>query len=169
MSFSAEPKADQRVEQWTRITVAGVGYLRLPLRTRWLDATDDLVVSLKESLSLARPGDTVGVSEKVAILLTGRTVDIEHMQPGRLCPPAWRTCAWAFGPGEDGVRRPHRRLKADYSRGDWGCADSAVGHAWNLLSNRWADSPRCRRRAPHCVRACAFSTFGQQGCSAHLC
>jgi len=84
MSFSAEPKADQRVEQWTRITVAGVGYLRLPLRTRWLDATDDLVVSLKESLSLARPGDTVGVSEKVAILLTGRTVDIEHMQPGRV-------------------------------------------------------------------------------------
>jgi hypothetical protein len=84
MSFSAEPKADQRVEQWTRITVAGVGYLRLPLHTRWLDATDDLVVSLKESLSLARPGDTVGVSEKVAILLTGRTVDIEHMQPGRV-------------------------------------------------------------------------------------
>jgi hypothetical protein len=84
MSFSAEPKIDQRVEGWTRVTVAGVGYLRLPLRTRWLDQTDDLMVALKESLSLARPGDTVGVSEKVAILLTGRTVDIEHMQPGRV-------------------------------------------------------------------------------------
>jgi hypothetical protein len=84
MSFSAEPKTDQRVEGWTQVTVAGVGYLRLPLRTRWLDQTDDLMVALKESLSLARPGDTVGVSEKVAILLTGRTVDIEHMQPGRV-------------------------------------------------------------------------------------
>jgi hypothetical protein len=84
MSFSAEPQADQRVAQWTQVNVAGVEYLRLPLRTRWLNGTDDLVGSLKESLSLARPGDTVGVSEKVAILLTGRTVDVKRVQPGRV-------------------------------------------------------------------------------------
>jgi hypothetical protein len=84
MSFSAEPQTDQRVALWTRLNVAGVEYLRLPLRTRWLHQTDDLVVALKDSLSMARPGDTVGVSEKVAILLTGRTVDITGLKPGRV-------------------------------------------------------------------------------------
>jgi hypothetical protein len=84
MSFHAEPEADERVALWTQVTVAGVEYQRLPLRTRWLDQTDDLALSLKEHLSEARPGDTVGVSEKVAILLTGRTVDITGVQPGRV-------------------------------------------------------------------------------------
>jgi hypothetical protein len=84
MSFSAELETDQRVALWTQVSVGGAEYLRLPLRTRWLNATDDLVVSLKENLSMARPGDTVGVSEKVAILLTGRTVDITGVQPGRV-------------------------------------------------------------------------------------
>jgi hypothetical protein len=84
MSLSPAPEVDERVALWTQVSVAGVAYLRLPLRTRWLNSTDDLLVSLKESLSLARPGDTVGVSEKVAILLTGRAVDIGGVQPGRL-------------------------------------------------------------------------------------
>ena len=84
MTFPAEPKADKRVDLWTQVKVAGLKYLRLPLRTRWLNETDDLVLSLKESLKLARPGDTVGVSEKVIILLTGQTVDINTVQPGRL-------------------------------------------------------------------------------------
>ncbi|HEU4909924.1 MAG TPA: hypothetical protein VFT17_13765 [Propionibacteriaceae bacterium] len=84
MSFSAEPKMDQRAQAWTRVTVAGVDYLRLALRTRWLNQTDDLELALKESLELARPGDTVGVSETVTVLLTGHTVDISNMQPGRL-------------------------------------------------------------------------------------
>ena len=84
MSFSTEPKADRRLDLWTQVEVAGVTYQRLPLRTRWLDESDDLVLSLKESLKLARPGDTVGISEKLVILLTGRTVDINTVQPGRL-------------------------------------------------------------------------------------
>ncbi len=84
MSFAAGPKADSRVDQWTQVSVGGVKYLRLPLHTRWLDETDDLALALKEHLKLARPGDTVGISEKVAILLTGRTVDIDTVQPGRL-------------------------------------------------------------------------------------
>ena len=54
-----EPKADRRVNLWTQVNVAGVNYLRLPLQTRWLDETDDLVLALKESLEPARPGDTV--------------------------------------------------------------------------------------------------------------
>jgi F420-0:gamma-glutamyl ligase len=84
MSFVAEPKADRRSKLWTQVDVAGVKYLRLPLQTRWFDEADDLVLALKESLKLARPGDTVGVSEKVVILLTSRTVDITTMQPSRL-------------------------------------------------------------------------------------
>src|SRR4029453_7107078 len=84
MTFTAESKADNRLDLWTQVSAAGVKYLRLPLHTPWLDPTDDLVLALKESLKLARPGDTVGVSEKVAILLTGRTVDINTVKPGRL-------------------------------------------------------------------------------------
>jgi F420-0:gamma-glutamyl ligase len=84
MTFTADSKADNRLDLWTQVSVAGIKYLRLPLHTPWLDPTDDLVLALKESLKLARPGDTVGVSEKVAILLTGRTVDISTVKPGRL-------------------------------------------------------------------------------------
>src|SRR4029450_12000484 len=84
MSFIAESKADNRLDPWTQVSIAGVRYLRLPLHTAWLEPTDDLVLALKEGLNLAQPGDTVGVSEKVAILLTGRTVDISTVKPGRL-------------------------------------------------------------------------------------
>jgi hypothetical protein len=84
MTYAAESKADKRLDLWTQVNVAGIKYLRLPLRTPWLNPTDDLVLALKESLKLARPGDTVGVSEKVAILLTGRTVDINTVKPGWL-------------------------------------------------------------------------------------
>jgi F420-0:gamma-glutamyl ligase len=84
MSFVAEPKTGGRVNPWTQVSVAGMNYLRLPLHTRWLDETDDLVLALKDSLKPARPGDTVGVSEKVVILLTRRTVDISTMEPSRL-------------------------------------------------------------------------------------
>jgi hypothetical protein len=84
MSFVAEPEAGRSVNLWTQVSVAGLKYLRLPLRTRWLDETDDLVLALKDSLKPARAGDTVGVSEKVVILLTHRTVDISTMVPSRL-------------------------------------------------------------------------------------
>jgi hypothetical protein len=84
MSFVAEPMAGRHVDPWTQVSVAGVKYLRLPLHTRWLDETDDLILALKDALKPARPGDTVGVSEKVVILLTRRTVDISSMEPGRL-------------------------------------------------------------------------------------
>jgi hypothetical protein len=84
MTFPTQPKTDERPDLWTQVKVAGVTYLRLPLRTRWLSETDDLVLAMKEHLKLARPGDTVGVSEKVVILLTGQTVDMSTVHPGRL-------------------------------------------------------------------------------------
>jgi F420-0:gamma-glutamyl ligase len=84
MTFVTQPGTGKRERLWTKVHASGVEYLRLPVHTRWLDETDDLALALKEHLQLARPGDTVAVSEKVAILLTGRTVDISTVQPGRL-------------------------------------------------------------------------------------
>jgi F420-0:gamma-glutamyl ligase len=88
MSFTVRPEADKDAgaagHLWTKVNASGVEYLRLPLHTRWLDETDDLTLALKENLALAKPGDTVAISEKVAILLTGRTVDIQTVRPGRL-------------------------------------------------------------------------------------
>jgi hypothetical protein len=75
---------EQHVAGWSRVQVAGTDYLRLPIRTRWLTEADDLDLSLKEHLRTAKPSDTVAVSEKVVVLLTGRAVDIATMQPGRL-------------------------------------------------------------------------------------
>jgi hypothetical protein len=69
---------------WTRMEADGVEYLRLPIHTRWLNETDELVLLLKENLHAAQLGDTVAISEKVVILLTGRTVDIQTVRPGRL-------------------------------------------------------------------------------------
>jgi hypothetical protein len=81
-----QPDADKRVGLWTRVKVSGRDYLRLPIHTRWLDDYDDLALVLKENLrrALAQPGDTVAISEKVAILLTGQAVDISTVRPGRL-------------------------------------------------------------------------------------
>lgn len=71
-------------EAWSRVQVAGVEYLRHPVPTRWLHEADELVWSLHEHLEMARPGDTVAVSEKVAVLLTGRAVRIDTVPPGWL-------------------------------------------------------------------------------------
>jgi hypothetical protein len=79
-----EPLDESRL--WTKVKTSGVEYLRLPIHTRWLDEDDDLALVLKEylRLALAQHGDTVAISEKVAILLTGRTIDITTLRPGRL-------------------------------------------------------------------------------------
>ena len=81
---SAGLHSEKRVDVWSRVTVDRTDYLRLPLHTRWLTEADELVQSLKEYLGVAQPGDTVAVSEKVVLLLTGRTLDINTMQPGWL-------------------------------------------------------------------------------------
>ncbi len=128
MSFSAELKTDQRAALWTQVSVAGAEYLRLPLRTRWLDEADDLVLALKEHLELARPGDTVGVSETVVILLTGRTVDINTVQPGRLA----RMLAGHVRPRGEHARGLSVPEKMEYvirTVGRWRIIAAAVGGA----------------------------------------
>jgi F420-0:gamma-glutamyl ligase len=128
MSLSAESKTDQRAALWTQVSVAGAKYLRLPLRTRWLDEADDLVLALKEHLELARPGDTVGVSETVVILLTGQTVDINTVQPGRLA----RMLAGHVRPRGEHARGLSVPEKMEYvirTVGAWRIIAAAVGGA----------------------------------------
>ena len=81
---SAVRHTEDRVGAWSRVRVDERDYLRLPVRTRWLTTADELVLSLKESLGVAQLGDTVAVSEKLVVLLTGRALDIETMRPGWL-------------------------------------------------------------------------------------
>jgi F420-0:gamma-glutamyl ligase len=58
---------------------------RHPVTTRWLAYGDDLATELDRSTAgLRRPGDTIGVSEKVAVLLTGRAIPSGRVVPGRM-------------------------------------------------------------------------------------
>jgi hypothetical protein len=75
---------DNLSDQWTRQIVDGQGYLRLAVRTRWLAAGDDLLAALREYLPPLYAGDTVVMSEKVVVLLTGRAVPITAVRPGRI-------------------------------------------------------------------------------------
>ena len=160
-------KADKRLDLWTQVNVAGIKYLRLPLQTPWLNPTDDLVLALKESLKLARPGDTVGVSEKVAILLTGRTVDINTVKPGcslgswlllsthAPTPRGWqspRRCSTSSEPSACGGSS--RQRSAVPSLGRSGCTEP--------LSGRWIGCAGRRRRAA-AVRGRTLPALGQQG------
>lgn len=68
---------------WTRRGCDGRGYVRAPLRVRWLRPEDDLAAVLSAQAPLLRPGDTLAVSEKVAVLLSGHTVSMADLAPGR--------------------------------------------------------------------------------------
>lgn len=72
------------VRAWSRRRCAGRDYARAPLPTRWLRASDDLATVLSEHADLLRQGDTVAISEKVAVLLTGRAVSMSTVAPSRL-------------------------------------------------------------------------------------
>jgi F420-0:gamma-glutamyl ligase len=107
---SAEPSAQIETgstgEGWTSAVVAGRRYRRLPVRTRWLTEDDELTDVLLDYLPGRRPGDTVVVSEKVAVLLTGRSVRTDAVVPGRLA----RTLARSVKPrsGSRGLSVPEK-------------------------------------------------------------
>ena len=67
---------------WTTVVVAGEVYARLPVRTRWLEEGDDLATVLKSCVPRLREDDTVVVSEKVAVLLTGCSVPLSNVRVG---------------------------------------------------------------------------------------
>lgn len=64
--------------------VDGRAYRRLPIRTTWLRPGDDLYEVLRRGCTERRPGDTIAISEKVAVLLTFRTVPIDAVRVGAL-------------------------------------------------------------------------------------
>ncbi|GAA2759869.1 hypothetical protein [Actinopolymorpha rutila] len=68
---------------WTKITVDGRSFQRLPVRTRWLTEKDDLAEVLSEYLFELEPGDTVAISEKVALLLEDGGVPTGDIRVGR--------------------------------------------------------------------------------------
>lgn len=70
---------------WSTRVVAETTWSRLCLRTPWLTAEDDLSSMLRQALTPhARPGDTVAVSEKIVVLLTGGAIPAADVVPGRL-------------------------------------------------------------------------------------
>jgi hypothetical protein len=69
---------------WNDVHVNGTTWARGVVNTRWLSAEDDLSQVLKEVAATAEPGDTIAVSEKIVVLLTGRSRDVREMRPGHL-------------------------------------------------------------------------------------
>jgi F420-0:gamma-glutamyl ligase len=70
---------------WTKVVVNGRSYFRCPVRTRWLNAHDELVMVLRQYTRDREPGDTIAISEKVVVLLSGRAVPINTV---RIAPMA---------------------------------------------------------------------------------
>jgi hypothetical protein len=69
-------------QNWTMISVEGRCFQRLPIRTRWLDENDDLASVMLEYAAPRQPGDTVIVSEKVALLLAGKAIRADTIRIG---------------------------------------------------------------------------------------
>jgi hypothetical protein len=67
---------------WTKITVDGNSFQRMPVRTRWLSEKDDIGQVLVEYGGEVEPGDTIAISEKVALLLTGGAVSTTEVPVG---------------------------------------------------------------------------------------
>jgi F420-0:gamma-glutamyl ligase len=64
------------------VTVDNRCFGRLTVRTPWFGADDDLAAVLLGYCTQRRPGDTVVVSEKVATLLTGRSIPTGSVRVG---------------------------------------------------------------------------------------
>lgn len=70
---------------WSSAWAFGRRYDRALISTPWLGPDDDLATVLQSGVEeIHRPDDTVFVSEKVAVLLTGHAVPADTVQVGRL-------------------------------------------------------------------------------------
>lgn len=67
---------------WSEVTVSGRCFQRRAIHTRWLNQSDDLTATLLEYTADREPHDTIVVSEKVALLLTGRTIPVTDIRVG---------------------------------------------------------------------------------------
>jgi len=76
---------DTDVDTSSTVRVGPRTYERVVVRTRWLRPGDRLEEVLRTHLpATVHTGDTVAISEKVVVLLTGRFVPVERVRPGRL-------------------------------------------------------------------------------------
>lgn len=65
-----------------RIEVDGIGYQRIPLRTRLIEPTDDLTARIVEATKGAlKPGDLLFVTEKIVAITQGRSMPIDSIVP----------------------------------------------------------------------------------------
>lgn len=69
---------------WHEYSTGGEVYLRAVVSTPWLQPPDDLLDSLLQFLPPLKCGDTVIISEKVAVLLSDNAVPLASMRPGAL-------------------------------------------------------------------------------------
>lgn len=69
---------------WHEYSTGGEVYLRTVVSTPWLQPADDLLDALLRFLPLLSSGDTVVISEKVAVLLSGKAVPMASVRPGPL-------------------------------------------------------------------------------------
>ncbi len=67
------------------ITVDGVAWARLPIRTETITEADDLLASLaRYGAPHVRPGDVFFLSERMVAVTQGRAIPIERIHPSRL-------------------------------------------------------------------------------------
>lgn len=94
----------------------GTRYNRLVVRTRWLTADDDLTGILHMAVErYAQEGDTLFISEKAILLLTGGTIPTADVHPGRLAH--WLCRHVRPRPGSRGLSLP---VKMQYVLDDTG-------------------------------------------------
>jgi hypothetical protein len=73
------------------ITVRGVTYRRIPVRTHVVTKSDSIVeICDKYTLELRRPGDVLFVSEKVCAVTQGRAIPTRQIRVGLLARLLWR-------------------------------------------------------------------------------
>ena len=68
-----------------RLVVEGKSYLRIPVKTHTITDQDDAVEVAKRYASpIARPGDTLAMSEKIVAITQGRSYPVDQIAPSGL-------------------------------------------------------------------------------------
>ncbi|MDO8512042.1 MAG: coenzyme F420-0:L-glutamate ligase [bacterium] len=76
-----QPNEGKKLEK----VVAGVNYLRFPIKTHVVKPTDDIEAVVKQYLAhLLQTGDMVAISEKVVAITQGRSYPIKDIKPSWL-------------------------------------------------------------------------------------
>jgi F420-0:gamma-glutamyl ligase-like protein len=118
------------------ITVEGITYLRVPIRTHVITASDNIIeVIAKFSEGVRQPGDIIFVSEKVVAVTQGRAIPTSEIKVGLLATMLWRFVRKV--PYGIGLRSPHTMQCAINECGSLRIlAASMAGAAGKLIGRR---------------------------------